>query len=123
MTHHNRLTSRASQLDLFDVKLEKQRERNVAVSSLLGSASRAPPSQDSLKDPTQRCPTDVKALRALEVMKSCHDFDSILSDELLRQFGSITIFCTSMFCMLLRSSNVPTTASLEVSVSLLMPST
>ncbi|RWV95903.1 hypothetical protein GW17_00041427 [Ensete ventricosum] len=28
-------------------------------------------------------PTDVKALRALEVMKLCHEFDSVLSVELL----------------------------------------
>ncbi|RZR76962.1 hypothetical protein BHM03_00001888 [Ensete ventricosum] len=37
----------------------------------------------------------MKALRALEVMKSCHDFDSILSVELLSTVWSITAFRTS----------------------------
>ncbi|RRT44415.1 hypothetical protein B296_00055761, partial [Ensete ventricosum] len=64
----------------------------------------------------------MKALRALEVMKTCHNFDSILSVELLSTVWSITAFRTSMFYMLLCLGNIPMSASLEVSVSLLMPS-
>ncbi|RZR94894.1 hypothetical protein BHM03_00023666 [Ensete ventricosum] len=49
---------------------------------------------------------DAKALRALEVMKSCHDFDSVMIEGSLALSGHATVSQRSMPCMLRCLANV-----------------